>query len=105
MPYNVLILTLLVLVHIHFTKFLLCILYDLYFVGLAKELEGLQKKTHNKVLSFADLLAARKKFEADVDRCQQWLNEAEVALSAEVRTANLELIQEQLNKVTIFSLT
>lgn len=80
-----------------------CIEYDWNFIGLTKEFEGLQKKTHNKILSFADLLAARKKFEADVEHCQHWLNEAEVALSAEVRTANLELIQEQLNKVSIFN--
>lgn len=67
--------------------------------GLVKEHEGLQKKCRNKLSSLQDLLTGRRKFEADVEACQAWMNEAEVALSAELRTSNLQLIQEQLNKV------
>lgn len=70
-------------------------------LGLNKEYETLQKKAQNKGKSMADLLASRKKFEADTEAAQAWMNEAEVALSAELRTASLELIQEQLNKVHI----
>lgn len=68
-------------------------------LGLNKEYETLQKKAHNKGKSIADLLAYRKKFETDVEAAQAWMNEAEVALSAELRTTSLDLIQEQLNKV------
>lgn len=71
--------------------------------GLNKEYETLQKKAQNKGKSMADLLASRKKFEADTEAAQAWMNEAEVALSAELRTASLELIQEQLNKVGILN--
>ncbi|KAL1139466.1 hypothetical protein AAG570_006450 [Ranatra chinensis] len=46
------------------------------------------------------LLENRQEFEGCIEKCQQWLIQAEVALSADMRTANLGLIQEQLNKYT-----
>ena len=47
-----------------------------------------------------ELLRSRQALEAEMDRCLEWLNQAEVAASAEIRASNLEVLQEQLAKVT-----
>ena len=61
----------------------------------------MKKLADNKLAALNDLLQGRKQFEADVDRCQHWLNEAEVATSAEIRAPNVDLLREQLSKVII----
>ena len=59
----------------------------------------LQSLTSRRLASLSALLEGRRSLETDMDRCLQWLNEAEVAISAEIRATNLELLQEQLQKV------
>ncbi|XP_039285327.1 nesprin-1-like [Nilaparvata lugens] len=66
--------------------------------GICDDYERCQKKVQNKIAALSDLLAARKLFESDVDKAESWMNEAEVALSADIRTGNLDLMQEQLSK-------
>ncbi|CAH1403532.1 unnamed protein product [Nezara viridula] len=44
------------------------------------------------------LLETRLSFEASLEKIQQWLNQAEVSLSADVRGSSLKVIQEQLDK-------
>ncbi|XP_075225316.1 muscle-specific protein 300 kDa isoform X2 [Lycorma delicatula] len=66
--------------------------------GIVGDYEKIQKRLQNKVSALSDLHDIRKQFEIDVEKIQAWLNEAEVSLSADVRTANLDLIQEQLSK-------
>lgn len=67
--------------------------------ALADDFAQLQKLTSRRLASLAALLEGRRQLEADMDRCLHWLNEAEVAISAEIRATNLELLQEQLTKV------
>jgi nesprin-1 len=69
--------------------------------AITDEYEALKKLADSKLASLIDLLQGRKQFEADIDQCQHWLNEAEVATSAEIRAPNVELLEEQLSKVTI----
>ena len=49
------------------------------------EYENLKKLADNKLAALNDLLQGRKQFEADVDHCQHWLNEAQVGTLAEIR--------------------
>nr|CAD7605236.1 unnamed protein product [Timema genevievae] len=62
------------------------------------EYEVLSKEIQEKLASLADLLQGRKQFEDEVNHCQHWLNEAEVATSAEIRAPNVGLLEEQLAK-------
>nr|CAD7429520.1 unnamed protein product [Timema monikensis] len=62
------------------------------------EYEVLSKEIQEKLSSLADLLQGRKQFEEEVNHCQHWLNEAEVATSAEIRAPNVGLLEEQLSK-------
>lgn len=41
----------------------------------------------------------RKIFENNVNSCQQWFSEVEVIMSADVRLSNLNVIEDQLEKV------
>jgi nesprin-1 len=68
---------------------------------MADEYEAVKKLADNKLASLTDLLQGRKQFEVDLDQCQHWLNEAEVATSAEIRAPNVGLLEEQLSKVTV----
>jgi nesprin-1 len=69
------------------------------FKDLKDEHARLSKKAAEQSSSLQDLMEKRQDFELTIERCQHWLNQAEVALSSDVRTTNLSLIQEQLNKV------
>lgn len=63
-----------------------------------EEYENLKKESNQKISALGDLLQGRKQFEAEIDKCQRWLNEAEVATSTEIRTANIGVLEEQLAK-------
>lgn len=63
-----------------------------------QEYENLKKESQQKISALSDLLQGRKQFEAEVDKCQHWLNEAEVATSTEIRTSNIGVLEEQLAK-------
>lgn len=52
----------------------------------------------DKLSALNKLLQGRNEFEADVAKCQSWLNEAEVAATPELRTTSLQLLEEQLAK-------
>ena len=81
------------------TDNLLCLLY----AAINDEYEALKKVADDRLTSLNDLLQGRKQFEADIDGCQHWLNEAEVATSAEIRAPNMGLLEEQLSKVMLLS--
>ncbi|XP_063222936.1 muscle-specific protein 300 kDa isoform X4 [Bacillus rossius redtenbacheri] len=66
--------------------------------GVVHEHKALKIDTEEKLAALKDLLEGRKQFEADIDGCKQWLKEAEVATSAEIRAPNVELLEEQLAK-------
>lgn len=66
--------------------------------GVTQEYENLKKESNQKISALTDLLQGRRQFEAEVDKCQRWLNEAEVATSTEIRTANIGVLEEQLAK-------
>lgn len=51
-----------------------------------------------KLAALNKLLQGRNEFEADVGKCQSWLNEAEVSATPELRTTSLQLLEEQLSK-------
>ncbi|KAK3930234.1 Nesprin-1 [Frankliniella fusca] len=70
---------------------------------LADDFATLQTLTSRRLGSLSALLESRRQLETDMDRCLHWLNEAEVAISAEIRATNLELLQEQLTKYTKLS--
>lgn len=81
------------------TDNLQCLLY----AAINEEYEALKKLADDRLTSLNDLLQGRKQFEADIDGCQHWLNEAEVATSAEIRAPNMGLLEEQLSKVMLLS--
>lgn len=63
-----------------------------------EEYDNLIQESQQKIAALADLLQGRKQFENEVDACNNWLNQAEVATSAEIRAPNLEVLEEQLAK-------
>lgn len=63
-----------------------------------EDYDNLKFESQQKINSLLDLLQGRKQFEADIDKCIDWLKEAEVATSAEIRAPNLEVLEEQLSK-------
>jgi len=69
---------------------------------LSKDYEELKKEAREKQASLADLLQGRKAFESELDKCQRWIKEAEVATSSELRPSSLDILREQLAKVYIF---
>lgn len=62
------------------------------------EYESLKAESQQKITALGDLLQGRKQFEGDIDKCQRWLNEAEVATSTEIRATNIGILEEQLAK-------
>lgn len=68
---------------------------------LSKDYEELKKEAREKQASLADLLQGRKAFENELDKCQRWIKEAEVATSSELRPSTLDILREQLAKVYI----
>ncbi|XP_018338972.1 PREDICTED: nesprin-1 isoform X6 [Trachymyrmex septentrionalis] len=65
---------------------------------LSKDYEELKKEAKEKQASLADLLQGRKAFESELDKCQRWIKEAEVATSSELRPSSLDILREQLAK-------
>ncbi|XP_071567068.1 muscle-specific protein 300 kDa isoform X8 [Temnothorax nylanderi] len=65
---------------------------------LSKDYEELKKEAKEKQASLADLLQGRKAFENELDKCQRWIKEAEVATSSELRPSSLDILREQLAK-------
>lgn len=66
---------------------------------LNKDYEELKSEAQEKQAALADLLQGRKAFENEIDKCQRWINEAEVATSSDVRTSSIDILREQLAKV------
>lgn len=66
---------------------------------LVKDYEELKKEAKEKQASLADLLQGRKAFENELDKCQRWIKEAEVATSSELRPSSIDVLREQLAKV------
>lgn len=62
------------------------------------DFEHLKSESQQKINALFDLLIGRRQFESDIDKCVDWLKEAEVATSTEIRTSNLEVLEEQLSK-------
>lgn len=62
------------------------------------EYNVLTQESKLKLEALTDLLQGRKQFESDVDRCVNWLKEAEVATSTDIRLSSLEVLDEQLAK-------
>ncbi|XP_020291842.1 nesprin-1 isoform X3 [Pseudomyrmex gracilis] len=65
---------------------------------LSKDYDELQRVAKEKQASLADLLQGRKSFENELDKCQRWIKEAEVATSSELRPSSLDILREQLAK-------
>lgn len=59
----------------------------------------LKREAQEKQAALADLLQGRKAFESEMDKCQRWIKEAEVATSSELRTSSIDVLREQLAKV------
>lgn len=65
---------------------------------LNKDYEELKSEAQEKQAALADLLQGRKAFENEIDKCQRWINEAEVATSSDLRTSSIDILREQLAK-------
>lgn len=66
---------------------------------LKNDYDELQKETKEKQAALADLLQGRKAFENEIDKCNRWIKEAEVATSSELRSSSVDVLKEQLAKV------
>lgn len=62
------------------------------------EYDNLKQEAQQKLNALTDLLNGRKQFEFDIEKCINWLKEAEVATSSDIRAANIEVLEEQLAK-------
>ncbi|XP_054006700.1 muscle-specific protein 300 kDa isoform X2 [Hylaeus anthracinus] len=65
---------------------------------LNKDYQELKGEAREKQAALADLLQGRKAFESEIDKCQRWINEAEVATSSDLRTSSIDILREQLAK-------
>ncbi|XP_076667923.1 muscle-specific protein 300 kDa isoform X16 [Andrena cerasifolii] len=65
---------------------------------LNKDYDELKSEAKEKQAALADLLQGRKAFESEIDKCQRWINEAEVATSSDLRTSSIDILREQLAK-------
>lgn len=63
-----------------------------------EEYDVLKQECNHKIKALSDLHQGRKEFENDIDKCINWLKEADVATKSEIRTPNLEILEEQLSK-------
>ncbi|XP_074030429.1 muscle-specific protein 300 kDa isoform X10 [Leptinotarsa decemlineata] len=63
-----------------------------------EEYDTLKQESTHKINSLRDLLQGRRQFESDIEECINWLKEAEVATSSDIRAASLEVLEEQLAK-------
>lgn len=66
---------------------------------LNKDYDELKSEAREKQAALADLLQGRKAFEGEMDKCKRWINEAEVAISSDLRTSSIDILREQLAKV------
>ncbi|KAF7272974.1 hypothetical protein GWI33_014281 [Rhynchophorus ferrugineus] len=62
------------------------------------EYKSLTQESDHKLAALTQLLQGRKQFEGDIDKCVNWLKEAEVATSTDIRITSLEVLEEQLAK-------
>lgn len=62
------------------------------------DFKTLKEESTNKMKSLNELLQGRKLFEADVVKLNDWLNEADISCSGDIRTTNLPTLEEQLLK-------
>lgn len=62
------------------------------------DFQTLREETAAKSKFLADLLKDRQQFEAATVQVVNWLNEAELATSGDIRTTNLHILEEQLAK-------
>lgn len=65
---------------------------------LAADYGTLRDDAANKTKSLVDLLGGRKAFEDDANQLDNWLNEAEISTSAEIRMSSVPVMEEQLAK-------
>ncbi|KZC10894.1 Nesprin-1 [Dufourea novaeangliae] len=65
---------------------------------LSKDYDELKNEANEKQAALADLLQGRKAFESEIDKCQRWINEAEVATSSDLRSSSIDILREQLAK-------
>lgn len=63
-----------------------------------EEYDNLKLESQQKTNALSDLLQGRRQFESDIDKCINWLKEAEVATSSDIRAASLDVLEEQLAK-------
>lgn len=61
----------------------------------------LKEESNQKIKALNELLISRKDFEDDINKCIDWLKQAEVATSSDIRTTNIEVLEEQLSKYDI----
>ncbi|XP_012271233.1 nesprin-1 isoform X8 [Orussus abietinus] len=66
--------------------------------NVTEEYDALKKEAQERQAALADLLQGRKSFESEMDKCQRWIKEAEVATSLELRTSSVDVLREQLAK-------
>lgn len=66
---------------------------------LNKDYDELKSEAQEKQAALADLLQGRRSFENEIDKCQRWINEAEVATSSDLRSTSIDILREQLAKV------
>lgn len=65
---------------------------------LAADYATLKDDAANKTKSLTELLDGRKAFEGDASQLDNWLNEAQISTSAEIRTSSVPMMEEQLAK-------
>ncbi|XP_078048160.1 muscle-specific protein 300 kDa isoform X4 [Augochlora pura] len=65
---------------------------------IGNDYDELKNEAREKQAALADLLQGRKAFENEIDKCQRWINEAEVATSSDLRTSGIDVLREQLAK-------
>lgn len=64
-----------------------------------EDYEKLKLECQDKLKKLNELLEQRKKLEQDLEKCEKWLDEAQVATSIEIRKPNVGVLEEQLGKV------
>lgn len=75
--------------------------YPVFSTDLTDKYEKLRAQVAAKLASLAELLQSRRTFEEEVEKCEHWLNQAEVATSGDMRTTNVALLEELLTKVNL----
>jgi nesprin-1 len=68
-----------------------------------EEYETLKGDSQQKINALSDLLQGRRQFESDIDKCIDWLKQAEVATASDIRAPNIEVLEEQLAKYEVLN--